>query len=663
MQPQATQPQAMADPRFEDRSLHPHPITGILEGAPGDASHHASRLPALMLAALGIVYGDIGTSPIYTLRECFGRTLGTPLSTPNVLGFLSLIAWALFLVVTIKYVVFVMRADNRGEGGILALTVLALRGAESGAAGGRYPRTLLLALGVFGAALFFGDGMITPAISVLSAIEGLEVMAPHLERFVAPIAIVILVGLFMMQRGGTARVGRLFGPVMVLWFLTLGVLGAYQVAQEPQVLWALSPTYALSFLTANGWHSFLGLGTVVLAITGAEALYADMGHLGRPAIRYAWVGFVLPALLLNYFGQGALLIRDPSALAHPFFHLAPEWGLPPLLLLATAATIIASQAMISGAFSVAREAIQIGLMPRQEIRHTSEREIGQIYIPRVNWFLLAAVILLVIGFQSSSNLAAAYGIAVMGTMTCTSVLFFTVARRLWKWSMAAALVVSGLMLCIDLPFLAANVLKVPEGGWFPLLMGVLMFYLMWIWRQGRQVVSQRLNEAGMDVDDFLASISRRGPHRVPGTAIFLTSEPGRVPHALLHNLKHNMVLHERVVLLTVMTRDVPWVRPENRVELMPLGHEFYRVVLRYGFKETPHVPDGLEHSRPLGLELDPMRTSYFLGRETLVASPHPDMSVVAERVFIILSANALSASDFFCIPPNRVVELGTQIEI
>ncbi|HYG85748.1 MAG TPA: potassium transporter Kup [Azospirillum sp.] len=652
------QPQATRDTRFEDRSLQPDPVTGILEGAPGGAEYHATRLPALMLAALGIVYGDIGTSPIYTLRECFGHTVGVPLSTSNVLGFLSLIAWALILVVTVKYVVFVMRADNRGEGGILALTALALRGAE----GKRYPRALLLAVGVFGAALFFGDGMITPAISVLSAIEGLEVMAPHLETFVVPIAIVILVGLFMMQRGGTASVGRLFGPVMVLWFLTLGVLGAYQVVQEPQVLRALSPTHAVAFVIGNGWHAFLGLGTVVLAITGAEALYADMGHLGRPAIRYAWVGFVLPALLLNYFGQGALLIRDPSALDHPFFHLVPGWGLLPMLLLATAATIIASQAMISGAFSVAREAIQIGLIPRQAIRHTSEREIGQIYIPRVNWFLLTAVILLVVGFQSSSNLAAAYGIAVMGTMTCTSLLFFTVARTLWNWPLAAALVASGLMLCIDLPFLGANLLKVPQGGWFPLLAGMAMFYLMWVWRQGRETVFRRLREAGMDVDDFLAAISRRGPHRVPGTAIFLTSEPGRIPHALLHNLKHNMVLHERVILLTVMTRDVPWVRSEHRAEVMPLGHNFHRVVLRFGFKETPNVPEGLKHCR-LGLELDPMRTSYFLGRETLVPSVRPDMSVVAERVFIVLSANALAASDFFCIPPNQAVELGTQIEI
>ena len=649
------QPQPMPD----DRSLQSDPLTGILEGAPGGGGHGATKLSALMLAALGIVYGDIGTSPIYTLRECFGHTVGVPLTPANVFGFLSLIAWALILVVTVKYVVFVMRADNRGEGGILALTALALRGVE----GGGTQRTVLLGLGVVGAALFFGDGMITPAISVLSAIEGLEVMAPDLERYVVPIAIVILVGLFMMQRGGTARVGRLFGPVMVVWFLTLGLLGAWQVVQEPGVLRALSPVYAVAFLAQNGWHAFLGLGTVVLAITGAEALYADMGHLGRPAIRYAWVGFVLPALLLNYFGQGALLIRDPTALEHPFFRLVPEWGLLPLLLLTTAATIIASQAMISGAFSMAREAIQIGLMPRQAIRYTSEREIGQIYIPRVNWFLLASVILLVVGFQSSSNLAAAYGIAVMGTMTCTSILFFMVAHTQWKWPLAAALAASGLMLCIDLPFLGANLLKVPEGGWFPLLAGMAMFYLMWVWRQGRQVVVKRLEEAGMEVDDFVASISRRGPHRVPGTAVFLTSNAGRVPHALLHNLKHNMVLHERVILLTVVTGDVPWVRPERRAEVTPLGHNFFRVVLRYGFKETPKVPEGLEQCRRIGLLLDPMQTSYFLGRETLVPSVHPDMSVVAERVFILLSANALSASDFFCIPPNRVVELGTQIEI
>ncbi|WP_431854197.1 potassium transporter Kup [Azospirillum sp.] len=655
MQPQPAPPEMAPD----DRPLHADPVTGILDGAPGGHGRGAGKLPALMLAALGIVYGDIGTSPIYALKECFGHTVGVPLTPANVLGFLSLIAWALILVVTVKYVVFVMRADNRGEGGILALTALALRGTE----GTGPSRRLLMGLGVFGAALFFGDGMITPAISVLSAVEGLEVMAPNMERFVEPAAIVILVGLFMMQRGGTATVGRLFGPVMVVWFLTLGLMGAWQVVQEPSVLRALSPTYALAFLAENRWLAFLGLGTVVLAITGAEALYADMGHLGRPAIRYAWIGFVLPALLLNYFGQGALLIRDPAALEHPFFRLVPEWGLLPLLILTTAATIIASQAMISGAFSMAREAIQIGLMPRQAIRHTSESEIGQIYVPRVNWFLLMAVILLVLGFQSSSNLAAAYGIAVMGTMTCTSVLFGVAARRQWNWPLPAAAAATVLMLCVDLPFLGANLLKVPEGGWFPLLAGSVMFYLMWVWRQGRTVVMKRLEDAGMDVDDFLASISRRGPQRVPGTAVFLTSNIGRVPHALLHNLKHNMVLHERVVLLTVLTRDVPWVRPERRAEVTPLGHGFHRVVLRYGFKESPRVPEGLEQCRRFGLNVDPMRTSYFLGRETLVPSVHPDMSPVNERVFILLSANALSASDFFCIPPNRVVELGTQLEI
>jgi KUP system potassium uptake protein len=639
--------------------------TGGAALAEGPADAHAAEghdrrkaLPPLLLAALGVVYGDIGTSPLYTLRECFGHTVGLPLTEGNVLGILSLVFWALVLVVTVKYVLFVMRADNRGEGGILALTTLALRGA-----GERYPRAALLALGMFGACLFFGDGLVTPAISVLSAVEGLGVVAPALDHWVVPSAVVILVGLFVVQRAGTARVGRLFGPVMVLWFATLAVLGLVQVVQSPGVLRALSPGWALAFAGENGWFAFVALGSVVLAITGGEALYVDMGHLGRTPIRIAWLGLVLPSLLLNYMGQGALLLRDPTALENPFYHLAPGWGQVPLLALATMATVIASQAVISGTYSISRQAVQLGLIPRFGVRHTSEEEMGQIYVPKVNWIMCFLVIALVLGFRSSSDLAAAYGIAVTGEMSITAVLFYVVARTLWRWPRVVAAPLAGLFLAVDLAFFGSNLLKVAHGGWFPLVAAALLFTVMRTWRRGRQALFARLAEDGMEVDGFLARLEQKQPHRVPGTAVFLTGDTTRVPHALLHNLKHNKVLHERVIFLTVVVAGVPRVAEDRRLEVVDLGHGFLRVVAHFGFVESPHVPRALELMRRGGIAIEMMETSFFLGRETIVPSGRPELKPWQERLFIVLAGSASSAAEFFCIPANRAIELGSRVEV
>ena len=633
-------------------------LTGPVGGHPPTEAEQHKRLAPLLLAALGVVYGDIGTSPLYTLRECFGH-VGLPLTEGNVLGILSLVFWALILVVTVKYVTFVMRADNKGEGGILALMTLALRKAEATA----FPRPALLVLGMFGASLFFGDSLVTPAISVLSAVEGLKVVAPALEAWVIPLTVAILVGLFVVQRAGTAKVGRLFGPVMVLWFGTLAVLGVVEIAHGPGVLRALSPVWAVAFAAENQWLAFFALGSVVLAVTGGEALYVDMGHLGRLPIRVAWLGFVLPALLLNYMGQGALLLRDPGALENPFYHLAPGWAQVPLLVLATGATVIASQAVISGAYSISRQAIQLGLIPRMPIRHTSEKEIGQIYVPKINWTLCALVIALVLGFESSSNLAAAYGIAVTGEMSITALLFYVVARALWRWPRWLAGALTAVFLAVDLAFFSANLLKVPQGGWFPLLAAGVLFTLMWTWRRGRRAIAERLAEQGMSVEQFLARLKRKAPHRVPGTAIFLTRSTDLVPHALLHNLKHNHVLHERVIFLTAINEEVPRVGDDRRFEAEDLGHGFWRVVLHFGFMETPHIPQALKLMRRHGFTLDMMTTSFFVGRETIVPSNKPDMKPWQERLFIVMASNAASASDFFCVPPNRVVELGAQIEV
>jgi KUP system potassium uptake protein len=619
----------------------------------------SSRLPRLTMAALGIVYGDIGTSPLYTLRECFSELHGVPLATETVLGFLSLIFWSLTFVVTVKYVIFVMRADNKGEGGILALMALALRTGSAST----IPRPVILALGMFGAALFYGDGMITPAISVLSAVEGLHIVTPLFSPYVVPLTIAILVGLFTLQRSGTAGIGRLFGPVMLVWFACLGVLGAMQILHDPDVLWALDPLYAVRFCLKYGWQAFLSLGAVVLAVTGGEALYADMGHFGRQPIRLAWFAFVLPALVLNYMGQGALLIANPAAIENPFFLLVPPWAVLPLVVLATMATVIASQAVISGAFSLSRQAVQLHFMPRLRIRHTSEAEIGQIYVPKINWWLLIIIIGLVLGFQSSSNFAAAYGVAVTGTMAITSVLAYLVTRHLWGWSKPLALAVTGTFLAVDLAFFGANILKFFDGGWFPMLVAVVIFALMWTWMRGRATVFNHLREEGMEVASFIARVEKKPPMRVPGTAVFLTGYVDMLPHALLHNLKHNKVLHERVILLTVVTEEVPVVRRERRIEIHHLGANFHRVLLHFGFMETPHVPNGLALVRSKDFPFDMMDTSFFLTRETLIASTKPDLSPWEERLFILMATNAATATEFFCIPPNRVVELGSQLEI
>ena len=617
------------------------------------------KLMPLVIGAVGVVYGDIGTSPLYTLRTAFTGSYGLSLTPANVLGVLSVIVWALVIVVTLKYITLIMRADNRGEGGILALTALVSRGIEDRAR----MRWWLVGLGIFGAAMFYGDGMITPAITVLGAVEGLGVIAPALHPFIVPIAVIILVALFAIQRSGTARLGAVFGPVMVVWFIVLAVLGGLEIARGPHVLAAFDPMYAVRFVGGNPVVAFVAFGAVVLAVTGTEALYADMGHFGKTPIRRAWVFFVMPALLLNYFGQGALILNDPATIQNPFYLLAPEWGRVPLLILATAAAIIASQAVISGAFSLTRAAIQMGYCPRLTILHTSERAIGQIYVPFINWMLLIAIIALVIGFRNSDNLAGAYGIAVTMAMLIDSILIFVVMRRLWDWPVWIAILITTPLLLIDLTFLASNALKIPEGGWFPLLIGGIVFTLLTTWKKGRSLLMRRLSEDAMPLDLFIQSIEASPPTRVDGTAVFLTSTPNRVPHALLHNLKHNKVLHERVVFLTVVTRDIPYVPDEERGEVESLGCNFYRISADYGFKDDPDVPELLEDCGNKGFAFDMMETSFFVSRETLIATVSPGMALWREKLFVSLSKNATKASEFFQVPTNRVVELGTQVEL
>ena len=617
------------------------------------------KLMPLVIGAVGVVYGDIGTSPLYTLRTAFTGSYGLSLTPANVLGVLSVIVWALVIVVTLKYITLIMRADNRGEGGILALTALVSRGIEDRAR----MRWWLVGLGIFGAAMFYGDGMITPAITVLGAVEGLGVIAPALHPFIVPIAVIILVALFAIQRSGTARLGAVFGPVMVVWFIVLAVLGGLEIARGPHVLAAFDPMYAVRFVGGNPVVAFVAFGAVVLAVTGTEALYADMGHFGKTPIRRAWVFFVMPALLLNYFGQGALILNDPATIQNPFYLLAPEWGRVPLLILATAAAIIASQAVISGAFSLTRAAIQMGYCPRLTILHTSERAIGQIYVPFINWMLLIAIIALVIGFRNSDNLAGAYGIAVTMAMLIDSILIFVVMRRLWDWPVWIAILITTPLLLIDLTFLASNALKIPEGGWFPLLIGGIVFTLLTTWKKGRSLLMRRLSEDAMPLDLFIQSIEASPPPRVDGTAVFLTSTPNRVPHALLHNLKHNKVLHERVVFLTIVTRDIPYVPDEERGEVESLGCNFYRISADYGFKDDPDVPELLEDCGNKGFAFDMMETSFFVSRETLIATVTPGMALWREKLFVSLSKNATKASEFFQVPTNRVVELGTQVEL
>lgn len=591
------------------------------------------------------------------MRECFHGPHGIPPTSGNVLGVLSLIVWSLIIVISIKYLAFVMRADNRGEGGIMALMSLLRQDVA------KKPRGVLVAMGLFGAALLYGDGMITPAISVLSAVEGLEVATPFFAPYVIPITIVILIGLFVLQRRGTADIGKIFGPLMLVWFLVIGGLGVWRIFLTPGVLMAVNPIYAVRFFGENGWLGFLILGVVFLVVTGGEALYADMGHFGRRPIRIAWFVLVLPALLANYFGQGAALLQDPSTAAFPFYRMAPDWALYPLVILATLATSVASQAVISGAFSLTRQAVQLGYSPRVDIKHTSSREMGQIYIPGVNWALMFCTIGLVIGFGASTNLAAAYGVAVTTTMVITTVLMYFVERELWGWKRTPALLLTAFFLIIDLAFFSANIIKIGHGGWFPLAVGAIIFTLMTTWRRGRKVLAARMLDGTLPDELFMKSVLAHPPIRVPGTAIFMDRTPKATPHALLHNLKHNKVLHETVILMTVATEEQPHVDPKDRVSIEPLGSGVYRVNIRFGFMEDPNIPGVLEKISHPQLKLDPGQTSYFLGRETLVPTSGRGMNIWRERLFIWMSRNATSAARFFSLPPNRVVEMGAQIEL
>jgi len=617
------------------------------------------RILPLALAAVGVVYGDIGTSPLYAIKEIFGP-FGVAPSPSNILGGLSLVFWSLVIVVSAKYVLFIMRADNKGEGGIMALMALAQRSVR------QLPRLvpIVAILGIFGAALFYGDGVITPAISVLSAVEGLEVAAPSLSHLVVPLTLLIIVVLSALQRHGTARIGAIFGPVCVVWFVSIALLGIRGILQHPAVLKAVSPTYGFGFFLHNRIEAFFALGAVVLAITGTEALYADMGHFGKRPIRLAWFAFVLPALLLNYFGQGALVLANPAARANPFYHLVPGPLLYPMIVLATAATVIASQAVISGAFSMTREAMQLGYMPRMRVVHTSEEMPGQVYIPFINKVLLVLIAMAVIGFGSSDNLGSAYGIAVTGTMVTTTLLALIVARYQWHWPRWAVLGIGIGLLFVDVGFFSANVIKVESGGWFPLVLGLAVFVVLTTWRRGRALLQRRIEMDGLALDSFIASLNRYPIPRVRGTAVFMTANGTSVPRALLHNLKHNKVLHERNVLLTVQTLDTPHAEPEEQLELTPLASGFARLILRVGFADDSDVPRLLTRCSRLGECFDLMDTTFFLSHETVV--PHrrgAGMALWRERLFAFLARNALPATTFFCIPGNRIIELGAQVEI
>ena len=623
------------------------------------------RLAVLTLTALGVVYGDIGTSPLYALKECFSPHYGIAPTRANVFGVLSLIVWALTLVVTVKYVAFILRADNRGEGGTFALLALIFpkRSPDAPAARGRW----LVALALFGTALLYGDGIITPAMSVLGALEGIEIATPSLSQYIVPIAVLILAVLFAVQRFGTDLVGKAFGPIMLTWFVAIAVLGVNSVMYDVSILGAVNPAYAVAFAQEHGTLAFLVLGSVVLVVTGGEALYADMGHFGSKPIRTAWIWLVFPSLLLNYFGQGALLLRSPEAAANPFFLLAPTPLLLPLLAIATMAAIVASQALISGAFSITRQGIQLGYIPRLEIRHTSKVEEGQIYIPEVNWAIAVGCLIVVMAFKNTSNLGAAYGIAVTGTMFITTLLFDVVARLRFRWAAWKVTALTTSFLLVDVAFLGANLVKVQNGGWVPLLLGLFLFMLMLTWKRGRSLLTQRLAENAMPLSLFLDGVEKSQVHRVAGTAVFMTGSDDGVPPVLLHHLKHNKVLHERVLLLSVKTADVPETSPGERVRVTALGHGFWRVVARYGFMQTPNVPQVLDVVEQLGIRCRPMETSYFLGRERLIPGPdRPSDKIHLSRwrkiIFGIMTRNARSATEFFNIPPNRVVELGTQIE-
>ncbi|MCK0128687.1 potassium transporter Kup [Erythrobacter sp. F6033] len=630
--------------------------------APSGGHGHSASKSALAVGAIGVVFGDIGTSPLYAFRETFVGPHPLALDTPHVLGVISLIFWSMTLVVSIQYVSILMRADNKGQGGSLALVALISRSITKT----KYGWVAIL-LGVFATSLFYGDSMITPAISVLSAVEGLTVVDQGLEQYVIPIALALLVFLFVLQKRGTAKVGALFAPVMIVYFTVIAGMGSWQIINTPEILWALNPYYAINFFVIDGWLAFLALGSVVLAVTGSEALYSDMGHFGRGPMRLSWFGFVMPCLLLNYFGQGAMIIGLPpeqaaEAIQSPFFFLASEEYRLPLVLLATIATFIASQAVISGAFSITHQAIQMGYIPRLKTLHTSETEGGQIYIPFINWALMVAVIILVLTFQNSSNLASAYGIAVTGAVTIDTLLMAVLFVGVWKWKWWYALPIVLVFLIVDGAYFAANLTKVPEGGWFPLMVGFIAFLLLTTWARGRKLMRERMSEHALPMEIFAKS-AKNSALRVPGTAIFMASSSSGVPSALLHNIKHNKVLHERVVILTVDIQDVPYVDPEKRCEYTDMGDGFYRAVLHYGFMEETNVPIGLKKMERCGGEFDMMHTSFFLSRQTLLASDKPGMPIWREKIFAWLLRNSASAMDFFKLPTNRVVELGSQVEI
>ncbi|MXO47586.1 potassium transporter Kup [Erythrobacter vulgaris] len=632
------------------------------DGANGHGRGHGGSRTALAVGAIGIVFGDIGTSPLYAFRETFAGAASIAIDRMHVLGVVSLIFWSMLIVVSIQYVTILMRADNKGQGGSLALVALLSRHIGRSKYG-----WLVVLLGVFATSLFYGDSMITPAISVLSAVEGLTVVNPGLDPLVIPIALVLLVFLFILQSRGTAKVGALFAPVMIVYFVTIALLGANQILQNPDILWALNPWYAVQFFLTDGVIAFLALGAVVLAVTGSEALYSDMGHFGRGPMRLSWFGFVMPCLLLNYFGQGAMIAGLPPEQAaevvrNPFFLLASEEYRLPLVILATLATFIASQAVISGAFSITHQAMQLGFMPRMTIRHTSETEAGQIYIPVINWALMVAVILLVLTFQNSSNLAAAYGIAVTGAVTIDTLLMGVLFIGVWKWKWWVAAPVVIFFLIVDGAYFAANLVKIPDGGWFPLVVGLAAFTLLTTWARGRKLMRERMHETALPIEIFAKS-AKNSATRVPGTAIFMASQTAGVPSALLHNIKHNKVLHERVVILTVLIADAPYVDENERCEIHDLGDGFYRAVLHYGFMQETNVPQGLKEMERCGGEFDMMHTSFFLSRQTLLPSDKPGMPIWREKIFAWMLRNAATAMDFFRLPTNRVVELGSQVEI
>ena len=629
-------------------------------GHSGEHGHGKAGLAGLVMGAIGVVFGDIGTSPLYTLREAFSPHYGLVADHDTVLGILSLVFWALMMVVTVKYVTIIMRADNEGEGGIMALMALAQRSLPKGS---KSAYTVGI-LGIFGASLFFGDGVITPAISVLSAVEGLEVVAPQLHAWIVPITVLVLVSLFATQRFGTAKVGRVFGPITVTWFITLAVLGVVNTTHAPEVLKAINPLWAAQFFIDHHWHGVFILGAVVLAVTGGEAIYTDMGHFGAKPIRLAWYWFVLPALMLNYLGQGALLLESPEAIKNPFYMGVPEWGRIPMIVLATAATVIASQAVITGGFSIARQAMQLGYIPRMTIKHTSHDTIGQIYIPGINWMMMIIVIGLVLSFRSSSALATAYGISVSATMLIDTLLLAIVARALWPRWRRWVLPLCVIFLVGDVAFVIANGAKILQGGWFPVVLGLILFTVLRTWRRGRELLYAEIRKDGIQLDTFLPGLMLAPPVRVQGTAVFLTAQTGVVPHALLHNLKHNKVLHERNVFLTVETLQVPFAPPGKSLKIDSIGDDFYRVIVRYGFMETPDVPLALMRSCDKGgVYFDPMDTTYFASRENVVASAHRGMPVWRDKLFAVMHRNAAPATGFFRIPGNRLVELGAQVEI